>query len=44
MNKERIYQLLREFYYEKNTLEDTIEFLSFMTCQLIKIQEEGDKK
>ena len=44
MSKERIYELLREFYYEKNTLDDAIEFLTHMTCELIKIKErEGEE-
>lgn len=43
MTKEQIIQLLEDFDYKKNKLEDTIEFLVYMTNELIKIQERSEK-
>ena len=39
MNKETIKTLLKEFDYDKNSFEDTLDFLIFITNQMIKIQE-----
>lgn len=44
MKLETIKLLLQEFDYEKNTLEDTIEFLCYMTNELIKINERKGEK
>jgi len=43
MSKEVIIRLLSEFNYEKNDLEDTIEFLCYMTNELIKIKEKENE-
>jgi len=32
--------MLREFYYEKNGLDDTIDFLNFILAELKKIKTE----
>jgi hypothetical protein len=40
MKFETAIQLLREFYYEKNGKEDTIEFLEFI---LRKLKESDEK-
>lgn len=38
---ENLYTMLREFYYEKNGLDDTIDFLEYILTELKKIR--GDK-
>ena len=38
---ENIYTMLREFYYEKNGIDDTIEFLEYIIKELKEIK--GDK-
>ena len=43
MTKEQIILLLKEFDYDKNKLKDTIDFLVYMTTELIKIQKRKDK-
>ena len=46
MNKNKkiknIYNMLRDFYYEKNGLDLTIEFLEYILQELKKLQK-GDK-
>lgn len=39
MNKETIKTLLKEFDYDKNSFEDTLDFLIFITDQMIKIEK-----
>lgn len=39
MKEETIIMLLKEFDYDKNEIEDTIEFLCYMTNELIKLNE-----
>lgn len=43
MNKEEkiqnLYNMLREFYYEKNGIESTIEFLEYMLEQFKELRE-----
>lgn len=34
------YDMLKEFYYEKNGLDDTIDFLKFMLNELENIKNE----
>ena len=43
MKEETIRMLLKEFDYDKNTLEDTIDFLVYVINELIKIKERNDK-
>lgn len=37
MDKKKLDQLMTEYYYEKNSVEDTLEFLSFMFGQYEKL-------
>ncbi len=39
-NLQNLYDMLREFYYEKNGLDNTIDFLEYMLQELKKIKEE----
>lgn len=41
MNKEQLDTLMSEYYYEKNSVEDTLEFLAFMFNQYEKIMKEA---
>lgn len=41
MNKEQLDTLMSEYYYEKNNVEDTLEFLAFMFNQYEKIMKEA---
>lgn len=44
MNKDNIKTLLKEFDYDKNDFDTTLEFLAFITNQMIEIKEkEGSK-
>ena len=44
MKEEQIRLLLKEFDYDKNTLEDTLNFLVYMTNKLIKIYERKENE
>lgn len=37
--KEVLDKLMQEYYYEKNTVEDTLEFLAFMYNEYNKIKK-----
>lgn len=39
MNKESLDNIMKEYYYEKNSVEDTLEFLCFMFNQYQKLEE-----
>lgn len=39
-NLQNLYDMLKEFYYEKNGLDKTIDFLEYMLKELKKIKEE----
>ena len=43
MKLETIKMLLKEFDYDKNTTEDTLDFLVYITGELIKIVEKDDE-
>lgn len=40
MDKEQLDILMLEYYYERNSVEDTLEFLSFMFSQYEKLLKE----
>lgn len=40
MYKDRLDQLMREYYYEKNSVEDILWFLDYMIQQYIKVLNE----
>lgn len=46
MNKDNIKTLLKEFDYDKNDFDTTLEFLIFITNQMIeiKVKEEGNNE
>ena len=39
-NLQNIYTMLREFYYEKNGIDDTIKFLEYIIKELKKIRSD----
>lgn len=39
MSKEQLDKLMVEYYYDKNSVEDTLEFLAFMFDQYTKLKE-----
>lgn len=46
MNEDKLYNyynMLREFYYEKNGLENTIEFLEYMINELKRMKGEDNE-
>lgn len=43
MSKETIKQLLKEFDYDKNSFEDTLDFLIFIVNSMIRLEKEQDK-
>lgn len=42
MNKDNIKTLLKEFDYDKNDFDTTLEFLAFITNQMIEIKEKEE--
>lgn len=42
MNKDNIKTLLKEFDYDKNDFDTTLEFLIFITNQMIEIKEKEE--
>ena len=42
MEKAQLDKLMREYYYEKNSVADTLEFLSFMFSQYDKLVMEAN--
>ena len=38
MSKEQLDKLMSEYYYQKNSIEDTLEFLAFMFNEYDKIK------
>lgn len=40
MNKDTIKMLLKEFDYDKNSFEDTIDFLIFIVNSMIRLEKE----
>ena len=43
MTKDNIKTLLKEFNYDKNDFDTTLEFLIFITNQMIQIKEKEEK-
>ena len=43
MKEIQIRQLLKEFDYDKNTLEDTLQFLLIMSTNIVQLQNEGNE-
>lgn len=44
MSKQSLDQLMKEYDWDKNTLDDTLYFLSFMFNQYEKLESKGDKQ
>ena len=44
ITKQSLDQLMVEYYYEKNSIEDTLYFLSFMWGQYEKLNKENNQK
>ena len=40
MSEERVRLLLKEFDYDKNTLDDTLDFILMMCSYIIKLKRE----
>ena len=43
MSENQIRQLLSEFHYYKNTLDDTLQFLLYMCYNIVELTNKGGK-
>lgn len=43
MTEQRIRELLSEFHYYKNTLDDTLQFLLMMCYNIVDLKNRGGK-
>ena len=44
MNKNELDKLMQEYHYEKNSVEDTMEFIAFMFHRYEKLLEEENEQ